>query len=320
MNSKLISTLVLGCFVCVVSTSTKANCRDYQIDDSLPLQQLWDDISYLASDELQGRKSQSPGAELARLYIQSRFERIGLLTLPQHNRYQLPFTLPRLFGSTRGINLAGWVKGTHYPDAFLIVTAHYDHMGKSGSKIFNGADDNASGVAALLAIAEHIAEQPLRHSVIFLATDAEEQGLYGAKAFVQNAPVMLASIKMNLNLDMLAQQGRRARLYITASHTDGVIGHIVEEAQQQAGLCLVSGHRSSQRGFAGGRRTNWRNASDHAAFYAVGIPYLFIGVADHAYYHTEHDTVANIDAKFFSAAAQTSLKTLLLMDKYVNRK
>ena len=112
--------------------------------------------------------------------------------------------------------MVAWLEGTQYPDKYIVITAHYDHLGKSGGKIYNGADDNASGVAAMLSIAEQLRRSRPKHSVIFLATDAEEKGLYGAKAFVQKPPVEISSIRFNLNLDMLAQGGGTSpKLYVS---------------------------------------------------------------------------------------------------------
>ena len=85
------------------------------------------------------------------------------------------------------------------------MTAHFDHLGVRNGQVFNGADDNASGVAALLAVAARVSANKPEHSVVFAALDAEESGLNGAKAFMGDPPVAREAIVMNVNLDMVAR-------------------------------------------------------------------------------------------------------------------
>lgn len=294
------------------------NCRHYRIDQSIDAKILMQDVSILSSDKMQGRKTQTLGASLARKYIQHRFSEIGLIpfsaTITGTPEYLVPFIYEKSFGEVEGINVLGYLPGNYESSQYIVITAHYDHLGKRANRIYNGADDNASGVAALLSIASAIKSEPTRNSIIFLATDAEEQGLYGAKAFVQNPPVKISQIKFNLNLDMLSQGGRRNRLYVSGDRSDDSLQLVVADAIENAGLCLQRGHRSSRRGYAGISRMNWRGASDHAAFSRAKIPFLFVGVSDHRYYHTEEDTVEHLDYQFYTAATETSLQILRLMD------
>ena len=94
---------------------------------------------------------------------------------------------------------------------YIVITAHYDHLGIQSGKLFYGADDNASGVAAMLAIASFLPMIDLHHSIIFLATDAEEKGLIGARVALDYFPIELSQIVFNLNLDMIAQVGKPAK-------------------------------------------------------------------------------------------------------------
>ncbi len=103
-----------------------------------------------------------------------------------------------------GRNVIGYVEGTEFPDSFLVVTAHYDHLGGMGPDIwFPGANDNASGTAMLLALAKHYVANPHRCSVAFIATGAEEVGLIGSKNFVDYPLFPLENIKFLLNFDIL---------------------------------------------------------------------------------------------------------------------
>ncbi|WJG08813.1 M28 family peptidase [Aliiglaciecola sp. LCG003] len=303
-------------FLCLYVDVSKADpiCSQYKLNQRVNAEQLWSDFSTLASDKMQGRKSQTKGALLAREYIQQRYANAGLAGVISELDYLLPFTYKHGWTEFDGVNVAGWVKGAVFPDQYIVVTAHYDHLGKKGRDIYNGADDNASGVSAMLALADKkMSEQP-KHSIIFLATDAEEKGLYGAKGFLQKPPVSLSKIKYNLNLDMLSQNKSDNRLYISGARSYPQLAPLVQEAISSAGLCLVSEHRNQRRNSAGFKRTNWRKASDHGAFAKLGIANLFIGVLDHPYYHSSNDTVDKVDAKFFTTAVETSLHVLELLD------
>jgi Zn-dependent M28 family amino/carboxypeptidase len=95
------------------------------------------------------------------------------------------------------------VKGTANSQKFLVVTAHYDHLGRMGSDTyFPGANDNASGVAEMLALAAYFAKNPLHKNILFVAFTGEEAGLLGSKYFVRNPPIPLDSIDFLLNLDL----------------------------------------------------------------------------------------------------------------------
>ncbi|GAA0859945.1 M28 family peptidase [Aliiglaciecola litoralis] len=296
-------------------TSYAKECDQYHHSNRIKSVQLWADFNFLASDYLEGRKTQTHGAQLAREYIQKRFSQIGLLRFDINSGFLSPFVYQKHFTKVEGVNVVGYLPGSKSPESYIVVTAHYDHLGKQGRKIFNGADDNASGVAAILSIAAALSINRPQHSVIFVATDSEEKGLYGAKAFVQNPPIDLSKIKANLNLDMLSQHRGKNRLYVSGSRHFPNYQTLIRQAKEQAGLCLVSGHRSVQRGSVAGQRQSWRKASDHAAFTNASIPAIFIGVSEHAYYHTEQDTVDKTRPEFFFAAVDTSLKILRLVDE-----
>ena len=148
-----------------------------------------DDIRTLSADDMQGRAPGTPGSEKARAYILSRFAQIGLT--PVGERFEQPFSFTKRDGSTaQGVNLVARIKGTGGGKA-MVISAHYDHLGVRGGEIYNGADDNASGVAGLLAVAEAFKAKPPKHDVIFAVVDAEESGLRGARAFAAAPPVPL---------------------------------------------------------------------------------------------------------------------------------
>ena len=304
---------MLGLFVC---TQVNAKCEQRQSNGLLNEATLIEDLATLSSAKMSGRKTGTIGSFNARRFIQARFKTIGLASFPEYSEYSQRFPFPNSSANQQGVNIVGWLKGSQRAHQFIVVTAHYDHLGAKGRHIYYGADDNASGVAALLAVAGKISEIGLSHSVIFLATDAEEQGLYGAKAFLKKLPISKNAIKLNINLDMLGEGGRKNRLYATFTRADEQLAEIVTSVADIAGLCFINGHRKSQRFIRPERKINWRKSSDHAAFARMNIPYLFIGGGVHKRYHTPKDNFENMDKTFYVSAAETAWLLIQAADAY----
>lgn len=107
------------------------------------------------------------------------------------------------FGLTKQTNVIGMVKGKVRPDSFLVVCAHYDHLGRMGSAVFPGANDNAAGVAMMLDLARHYAKNPHRYSIIFIAFSGEEAGLLGSYHYVKHAVHNLKKTRFVMNLDLV---------------------------------------------------------------------------------------------------------------------
>jgi hypothetical protein len=101
-------------------------------------------------------------------------------------------------------NVVGYIRGSGHPERFLLLTAHYDHIGAFGSIYFPGANDNASGVAMLLSLARHFRENPPAYSVAFVAFSGEEAGLFGSQYFAEHPPLPLSQVRFLLNMDMVA--------------------------------------------------------------------------------------------------------------------
>ncbi len=101
-------------------------------------------------------------------------------------------------------NVIGYIEGQHEPDSFMVFTAHYDHMGRMGKRIyFPGANDNASGIALLLELAKYYSQNKPKHSMMFIAFGAEEVGLIGSYYYVKNPTIDLGNIKFLVNFDMV---------------------------------------------------------------------------------------------------------------------
>jgi Zn-dependent M28 family amino/carboxypeptidase len=263
---------------------------------------------------MQGRETAKPGAELARSYIQQRFLQIGLQPLSPD--YRQSFSYSAGFTTKQGVNMVAQLKSCQQlpgqADAYIVMTAHYDHLGVQAGKVYNGADDNASGVATMLALASLLKHQHCaKYNYLFIATDAEEGGLYGSKAFVASPLVPLPQILLNINLDMLSRGERQNKLYLYGAFSlPGVADYV---KSQSFALKLQLRHRG--KGLRGQYRVDWANASDHAPFRRAGLPFLFFGVDNHAQYHTAEDDWQKIRPAYIDAMFATVSSMLLWLDQ-----
>jgi len=267
------------------------------------LQQSWQDLQILSSDAMQGRSPGSQGSQYARDYLVYRYRQLGLTALTES--YLQPFNAHNGWPDTPGVNVLGYRRGCVYPEQFVVITAHYDHLAPKGGRIYNGADDNASGVAGLLYLAGLSAQQCPAYSQLFLATDAEETGLDGARAFIQSGLVANRQIILNINLDMISRGERAQKLYLLASRPLTAIQQWVQQKPQQQKVRLL-GVREYQRLGAGihAGRVNWANASDHAPFRRAGIGFMYFGVGLHQQYHTTDDDWQRVSPAFLHSALQ----------------
>jgi hypothetical protein len=277
--------------------------------------QLIKDIQTISSDKYEGRLAGTRGSRQTQFYLLGRFKEIGLL--PFHNTYEYPFYFKQGDKQIMGTNLYGYIKGRS--DAAIVITAHYDHLGvkkettAGQDSIFNGADDNASGVGALLALMAYYKKQQPEHTLIFAALDAEEEGLQGAKAFVKQPPVPVTQMVLNINMDMISRNDRQ-ELYVCGLTQFPALRKYVDAATAEGGMVKVlSGHDKKEEG-AG----NWLNQSDHYEFYKLKIPILYFGVEDHPDYHQLSDEFARIQPSFYYQAVRKIWRVLASADKELN--
>ena len=189
-----------------------------------------------------------------------------------------------------------------------MITAHFDHLGVRDGQIFNGADDNASGVAALLAVAARLSANQPEHSIVFAALDAEESGLNGAQAFLKDPPVARDAIVMNVNLDMVARDAKDVLFASGTSHYPFLKAYLKDVARPPVVLRL--GHdMPNVKGEA-----DWTRDSDHYPFHQAGIPFVYFGVEDYAEHHRATDDAGTVTKEFFVGAANTILAAIRAFD------
>ncbi|MFP5378815.1 MAG: M28 family peptidase [Vicinamibacteria bacterium] len=267
------------------------------------------DVRTLADPAMAGRGAGTEGGLKARAWILDRVRAIGLE--PLGDDYLLPFQFPaRPDGvTTDGANIAARCAGTRADAPAFVVTAHYDHLGVRNDEVYHGADDNASGVAVLLALAAECRRAPFAHTAIFVWFDAEEHGLQGARAFVEAPPVPRETLALNVNLDMVSR-GDRGELYVAGTHHYPALRAPLDEVAARAPLTLLFGHDRPEDG-----ANDWTMQSDHGPFHERGIPFVYFGVEDHPDYHRPTDTPEKIDPVFFGRAATTILDAIRTLDQ-----
>ncbi|KQY27432.1 peptidase M20 [Caulobacter sp. Root487D2Y] len=268
-----------------------------------------DDVRILSADDMEGRAVGTPGGAKARAYILKRFGQIGLR--PKGAPFERPFTFkPKTFGKdVTGVNLVARIEGTSSSDKVLVVSAHYDHLGVRKGQVYNGADDNASGIAGLLAVAEAFKAKPPRHTVLIVAFDAEESGLKGAKAFVADPPVPLANIGLNVNFDMLSKNAKN-QLYVSGAGPQPYLKPVLDGVARTAPVKLLLGHDTD----AQGKENNWTQQSDQGPFAVAGVPWVYFGVEDHPEYHQPTDDFATVPQDFFKHAVATVVTATRALD------
>jgi pimeloyl-ACP methyl ester carboxylesterase len=261
--------------------------------------QLLRDLRVLSADDMAGRRAGTPGGLKARAYIVERFKASGLA--PFGASYEHGFQLrARKDDGAMPANVVGRIEGTANPGRYIVVTAHYDHLGVGSLGVHNGANDNASGTAALVALAAHFRASRPKHSIIFAALDAEESGLEGARAFVREPPVPAAAMALNVNMDMIGRDPADT-LYVAGTHQQPFLKPFVQRVAARAPVKLVMGHDDP----AAKGVEDWTRDSDHYAFCQAKIPCLYFGVEDFGQHHKVTDDYETMTHAFYVRAVET---------------
>lgn len=268
--------------------------------------QMLADVQFLSHDSLEGRRVGSEGNRMAREYIARSFAAAGVETV--EDSYFVPTTIERRGDTLEAVNVVGMVPGTVRDGGIMVISAHYDHLGVRDSQVMNGADDNASGTAAVMALAKYFVEHPANNTIFFILFDAEEGGLSGSRGWVRDFGNEIDAITMNVNLDMVSHAD--STFYVVGTHQYPNLKPYVEAVTPHAPVVLKFGHDSPE--WTGS--DNWTNASDHAAFHEVGVPFLYFGVEDHPDYHAPTDDFETINPEFYVAAIETVLDVILELD------
>jgi Peptidase family M28 len=298
---------------------TSAHPASLRIDSD----RLMSTVQTLTDPWYEGRRTGSPGGIAARAWIQERMRSAGLLSVS--GAYLFPFHFTHL--SIKGIvdpersfkteytdaaNVIGQCVGADPKAPVMLITAHYDHLGIRSGAMYPGADDNASGIAVLLEIAEYCRRSPFKRTVLFVAFDAEELGLQGSQALLMAPPIPKQRMALDVNLDMVSRSDRR-EMFAAGTYQYPQLKPVIEGIAGRAPITLLLGHDKPVT-IAGGVE-DWTFQSDHGSFHKAGIPFIYFGVEDHADYHRPSDTADKINRGFFVDAAETILDAVIALDQ-----
>ncbi|QTE22245.1 M28 family peptidase [Polaribacter cellanae] len=200
-------TFFISCNVSKKSTSNSSKTLDASvlIDSNLVRKHLYT----LASDDMEGRKSGTAGIEKAAVYIENEFKKIGLSTFGELEDYRQTFTFKnrRTGEDITSSNIIGVLEGKSKKGEYVIISAHYDHLGMKksgeGDLIYNGANDDASGVTGVLALAKYFKEVGNERTIVFAAFTAEEMGLIGSTHFGKG--IDANKFVAGINLEMIGK-------------------------------------------------------------------------------------------------------------------
>ncbi len=272
---------------------------------ALPAWSAAEGLRALAADSMEGRGTGTPGGWRAARYIATELERFGVPPAGDSGYFQ---RVPLPHGSAA--NVVGLIRGRDAAarDSAVVIAAHYDHLGiggpVSGDSIYNGADDDASGVVAVLQMARALAHDPPRRSVVVLLTTGEEVGLLGTRRYLDEPVVPLDHTVAELEVEMI---GRPDSLAGGSGHAwlTGYERSTMGDMLKAAGSPIVPDPRPAEDFF---RR------SDNIAFARRGIPAHTLSSFNlHADYHTPDDEVERVDTVHLArviAAATAAARAL----------
>jgi hypothetical protein len=247
---------------------------------SITKDELKTHVDVLADDAFEGREAGSRGGRAAANYILKEFERLGAVPAGENGTYFQSF-------HTASRNILGLVEGSDpkLKEQVIVIGAHYDHVGYGRANnsygpwgyVHNGADDNASGVAALVEMLDAIRRLPAlpRRSILFASWDGEEGGLHGSRNWVAQPTIPLSRVVHYINMDMIGRL-RNNRMELYGSRTAPNLRRLVSEANGSGPTTFLF---------------EWKLKpdSDHWPFYERRIPYLMFHTGLHGEYHRPSD-------------------------------
>ncbi len=297
--------------------------KTIQIDENT----LLENIKILSHDSLEGRGFSKPGNYKAQLFIANQFKKIGLEKVNSSAYIQkFPYTFSgkrrqRMFPvknaaedfsnvkdtTVIGGNVIGKISGKI--NKTIVITGHLDHLGIRNGQIYNGADDDASGTAALFAIAHYFLKNKPKHTLVFAAVDAEEIGSLGADYFLKNYSSK-ENIVLNINMDMIAHNDS-LQLYACGTHHYPQLKKPLKNIESP--INLLFGHDNPKDK----TKDDWTFSSDHRIFHKEKIPFIYFGVEDHKDYHKPTDTFENINKEFYIDAVKLIIKSIENLDNHL---
>jgi len=288
---------------------TEINPEKY--GETIQPQSLKNKLYTFASDEFEGRETGQPGQKKAAEYLKNFYQSIGVKSpLGDEDYYQ---DIPSSFFNDRlpdSENVVAFIEGDGSSDEILVLSAHYDHLGVRGEKIYNGADDDGSGTVAMMQIAKAFKEaendgyQPKR-GILFLHVTAEEKGLLGSLYYSKNPIFPIKNTVANLNTDMIGRVDDRHKdnpnyVYLIGSDRLSTELHELSEATNEKYVQLDLDYKYN----AEDDPNRFYYRSDHYNFAKFDIPVIFYFNGTHEDYHQPTDTPDKINYELLAKRAQ----------------
>ena len=282
-------------FIVVFFVVFVISCQEKEIE----FVSMQEDVAVLASDSLLGREAGTDGERMAAEYLAKRFEDLRLIPKGNEGYYQKfsfkkstnPHEEDALVesdaeGMSKGMNVVGYIDNN--AENTVIIGAHFDHLGmggagslyREGKEIHNGADDNASGVSAMLSLAYRLQDANKSNNYLLIAFSGEEKGLLGSNYFVKNPSIDLEKATYMINMDMIGRLNEEKEIAVHGVGTSPVFKQTLF---------------ANNEGFTIAEHESGVGPSDHTSFYLNDIPVLHFFTGQHADYHKPTDDAETLN-------------------------
>lgn len=283
MKKTTIYILFIIFLACNTSDNNKADIINKMINE----------VSYLSSDELEGRETGTRGEKMAAEYISNKFQEYGLVGKGTDGFFQIfeasikenPHT-NTIKKKIQATNVVGYIDNNQ--EETIIIGAHYDHIGygdfsslyDGDREIHNGADDNASGVSIMLNLAQSLKEVN-NYNYLFIAFSGEEHGLFGSSHYAKNPTINLDKVRFMINFDMVGRLNKEKTLAINGIGTSNYWDQLINNSNT-----FEFKLKTTESGIG---------PSDHTSFYLQDIPSIHFFTGQHEDYHKPSDDVEKIN-------------------------
>ncbi len=279
-----------------------------EIDES----EIKEHLYILASDILGGRKTGERGQKMAANYLTAYYKNLGLKAPTGYDEYlqKIPKEYFNNQSKESSENVVAYIEGYEFPEEVLIISAHYDHLGKNGEIVFNGADDDGSGTTALMEIAQAFQKAKEngygpKRSILFLHFTGEEEGLFGSKYYTSHPIFPLKNTIADLNIDMIGRVDEKHKndpnyIYLIGSDKLSNDLHKLSETANKKYTRLKLDYTYNKD--KDPNRFYYR--SDHYNFAKNNIPVIFYFNGVHEDYHKPTDTPDKINYEILAKRAQ----------------
>lgn len=307
------------------SCKSQSKAKTYEIDK----ESLLYNLKTISSDAYEGRGFGTKGNRKAQEFMAAKFKELNIApgfesgyiqefkhTIAGKRRLRMfplkgdvskDATIPdtTLVGGNVVARIAGKTEKT------IVITGHIDHLGIRNGEIYNGADDDASGTVALLAIAAYFKDKTPEHSLVLAAVDAEEIGSHGCQYLLDNFPGGKEHVVLNINMDMIAHNDS-LELYASGLYHYPQFRAPLDAIASP--IKLLYGHDDPNDKDL----DDWTFASDHRIFHKQKIPFIYFGVEDHKDYHKPSDIFENINQDFYVEAVKLIIQAIENSDNFLS--